>query len=196
MFRACLSAPARSRAAQRAGASWLARALRARAAAPRAPGADCPARRAAPRSLVWYISPEFDLPLISELVPRLRAAGTALQLLYVHNGHMPDADLQALRCLAGDDAPLLGMAPHVAGFVQRRLDAQPQPGAADRADWVLPTWPYEPQDTQQVRPRARRTAGRANLGRARRLCRLPALPCLPVRRLLTASASPAALTSR
>jgi hypothetical protein len=111
-------------------------------------------------SFVWFISPEFDLPSISQVAQQMRPA---LQLFFIHNGHMPDTDFDRLSALS-TDLPLVGMAPHVASFVsnrlqQKRQQQQQQDGTsqqqqqqqhlgASTVDWLLPTWPFEPAQQQ------------------------------------------------
>jgi hypothetical protein len=94
----------------------------------------------------------------------------ALQLFYIHNGHCPDQDFEKLKALS-PDLPLVGMAPHVASYVTNRLQqqhaqqeqhGQPQEqqeqqqaagcaaqeaaaAGSSTAEWLLPTWPFEPQ---------------------------------------------------
>lgn len=113
-------------------------------------------------SFVWFMSPEFDLDSISHVSKQMRPA---LQLFYIHNGHMPDQDFEQLRALS-PDLPLVGMAPHVASYVTHRMqqgqprqqedgvaaaaastvqEAAPSSGLPSTAEWLLPTWPYEPQ---------------------------------------------------
>lgn len=101
---------------------------------------------------MWFISPEFDLQSISEVAEQMKPA---LQLFYVHNGHMPEQDFNQLRALS-PDLPLVGMAPHVATYVTNRLGQPSQeqqlstataPAAAQaaKAEWLLPIWPFLPQ---------------------------------------------------
>lgn len=150
-----------------------------------------------PCSFVWFISPEFDLDSISHVSKQIQPA---LQLFYIHNGHMPDEDFEKLKALS-PVLPLVGMAPHVASYVANRLKqgqrqeqqqgqqqeqiraqqqqvqqeqgqqqeqalAQQQQGqqqeqahsqqqqqqAGNTAEWLLPIWPFEPQQPcSQVR---------------------------------------------
>jgi hypothetical protein len=111
-------------------------------------------------SFVWFISPEFDLDSIRQVSQQMHPA---LQLFYVHNGHMPDQDFDTLQDLS-PDLPLVGMAPHVASYVTSRLQQRQQhchheaqltasaalaaaaePEAVSTAEWLLPTWPFTPQ---------------------------------------------------
>jgi hypothetical protein len=117
---------------------------------------------------VWFLSPEFDLDFISSVSQQMQPA---LQLFYIHNGHMPDEDFNKLKALS-PDLPLVGMAPHVASYVTGRLQQgqqqqqqgqqqeqghaqqqqQQQQTTGDTAEWLLPTWPFEPQQPcSQVR---------------------------------------------
>jgi hypothetical protein len=93
------------------------------------------------------MSPEFESPGFDRawVCAASRAAPpTTLQLLYLHKGAMPQQTLEQLAPLSSPGVPLLGMSPHVARYLNGRL--QQQPGAADgpAAEWVLPTWPYQP----------------------------------------------------
>lgn len=100
---------------------------------------------------VWFISPEFDLQSISAVAEQMKPA---LQLFYVHNGHMPEQqqEFNQLRALS-PDLPLVGMAPHVAAYVTNRLEQSSQEQqlststaqAAAKAEWLLPIWPFVPQ---------------------------------------------------
>lgn len=106
-------------------------------------------------SFVWFISPEFNPESISKVAQQMRPA---LQLFYIHNGHMSDQDFQTLKALS-PDLPLVGMAPHVASYAINRLqqqqEGQPSASAAHQAaagsvavstaEWLLPTWPFAPQ---------------------------------------------------
>lgn len=90
--------------------------------------------------LVWYISPEWDSTMIQRIGEQ---ASPKLALYYVHNGHMPEPDFDVIKRLS-PDVPLLTMAPHVAQYVSRRLQDNKTAGAATTAEWVLPTFPYQP----------------------------------------------------
>jgi hypothetical protein len=102
-------------------------------------------------SFVWFISPEFDLESISQVADQMKPA---LQLFYVHNGHMPDTDFDQLKALS-PDLPLVGMAPHVCSYIGDRLQQQPQQPQQQQqqqADWLLPIWPFEPANKEVCVP--------------------------------------------
>eukprot|EP00775_Hariotina_reticulata_P006842 gene6842-7060_t len=109
--------------------------------------------------LVWLISPEWDISWTEQV---LRKMQYKVALLYVHNGHMPDADFSRLRRLS-PHFPLLTMSPHVADYVSNRLqqassDSDKHVDGAASADWVLPIWPYQPSEyiTEDTRQDAQR----------------------------------------
>lgn len=89
--------------------------------------------------VVWFISPEWDIDLTERVI---RTLNPKMTLLYIHNGHMPQYDFDRLRALSSN-MPLLTMAPHVARYVQQRLDARPAAEGASRAEWMIPTMKYQ-----------------------------------------------------
>lgn len=89
--------------------------------------------------IVWFISPEWDINLTEAVIETLNPR---MVLMYLHNGHMPQDDFNRLRALSRD-LPLLTMAPHVANYVQQRLNADPTAAGASKAEWMIPTLKYE-----------------------------------------------------
>jgi len=90
--------------------------------------------------LAWFLSPEYHIPYVEQVVAAMRPKVT---LLYVHNAHMPEADFARLRKLSESaGVPLTTLAPHVARYIRNRTAAAGGAGGAVEPVWMLPVYPY------------------------------------------------------
>lgn len=85
---------------------------------------------------VWFITPERDTSWVASVAEQMKPK---LALYYVHNGHIPDADLKAIKELSGK-MPLLTLSPHVSKNISEKA-------APIEPVWVLPIFPYQPAST-------------------------------------------------